>query len=174
MECHTSAAGFSLGLDDAQLNRLFTYPQTGRAANQVATFNHIDVFSTPLSVPVDSLPSMPDPADTDATLNDRARAYLHTNCAQCHRSGGPTPSTMDLRYTTPLMSTNACDALPLLGEIGIADARLVAPGDASRSLVVERASRRDVHGMPPIGSNELDSAGIALLSVWIDQLESCN
>ena len=87
---------------------------------------------------------MPDPADTTASLTNRARAYLHTNCSQCHRPSGPTPSTMDLRYTTALNSTNACNAAPQAGDLGIgANARLIAPGSAANSIVVNRANRRD-------------------------------
>ena len=174
MECHTSDAGFALGPEDAQLNRDFIYPSTQRVANQLETIDHVMMFSSPLPGPAGTLPSMPDPSDAAADLGDRARAYLHTNCAQCHRPDGPTPSTMDLRYTTALPDTVACDAMPLEGDLGIANARLIAPGDSARSLIVERAGRRDSHGMPPLGSNVLDTAGISLLSNWIDGLANCN
>ncbi len=174
MECHTSAAGFALGAEDAQLNRVFTYPATGRAANQLETLNHILAFASPLASPADTLPSMPDAADTSAPLGDRARAYLHTNCAQCHRPGAPTPSAMDLRYTTALPATNACGESPLVGDLDVPNARLIAPGDAARSLVVNRAGRRDVHGMPPVGSTEIDDVGVGLLTAWINQLASCD
>lgn len=174
MECHTNAAGFSLGLETAQLNRDFTYPSTGRTANQLETLDHVVMFSSPLPGPASGLPAMARPDEPSADLGDRARAYLHTNCAQCHRPGGPTPSTMDLRYTTALQDMNACDAPPLEGDLGIANARLIAPGDASRSLVVERAGRRDSHGMPPVGSNLVDGDGVALLVDWIDGLGGCN
>jgi len=174
MECHTNAAGFSLGLETSQLNRDFTYPSTGRTANQLETLDHIVMFSSPLPGPASGLPAMARPDDSSADLGERARAYLHTNCAQCHRPGGQTPSTMDLRYTTALQDTNACDAQPLEGDLGIANARLIAPGDASRSLVVERAGRRDSHGMPPVGSNLVDDDGVALLVDWIDGLGGCN
>ena len=80
---------------------------------------------------------------------------------------------MDLRYSTPLDATNACDVVPLLGNLGIANARLIAPGDAARSLIIERAGRRDVHGMPPLGSALIDSDGIALLSSWVNSLTAC-
>jgi hypothetical protein len=35
-------------------------------------------------------------------------------------------------------------------------------------------SRRDVHGMPPLGSNAIDTSGAALIAAWIDGLASCN
>lgn len=173
-ECHTSAAGFALGPETAQMNRDFLYPSTQRTANQLETLDHVMMFSSPLPGPAASLSSMPNPADTAASLDDRARAYLHTNCAGCHRPNGPTPSTMDLRYSTLLRDTDSCDATPLQGDLGIANARLVAPGDPARSLVLERASRRDVHGMPPTGSTVLDNDGLALLTAWISGLAGCN
>ena len=174
LECHTSSAGFTLGLETAQLNRLLTYPSTGRIANQLETIDHVLMFTTPLPATAQNLPRLTPPTDSAADIDERARAYLHTNCAQCHRPGGPTPSTMDLRYTTSLSNTNTCDALPLTGDLGIANARLIAPGDAARSLIVARTSRRDSHGMPPLGSNLIDNDGIGLLAGWIDALAGCS
>ena len=170
MQCHTSAAGFTLGPETAQLNRDFNYPD-GTAANQLETIDDLGMFSAPLNG--SSHPRLADPNDGGAGLDRRARAYLHTNCAQCHRPGGPTPSTMDLHADTPLASTNACDVMPLSGDLGIANARLIAPGDASRSLIVNRASRRDSYGMPPLGSNQIDAAGVSLLTDWINGLGGC-
>jgi uncharacterized repeat protein (TIGR03806 family) len=173
LECHTSAAGRVLGLETAQMNRAFTYPQTGRTANELATLSHISALVPPVTNP-SAQPAMADPNDTNATLTDRARAWLHTNCSQCHRPGGPTPSTLDVRYTTSLTATNACNVAPQAGDLGIgASARLIAPGSAADSLVVNRASRRDQYAMPPLGSNRVDAAGVALLTQWIDSLTGC-
>ena len=120
------------------------------------------------------LAALEDPADTGQSLERRARAYLDTNCASCHRPNGPVPTDLDLRAETALSATNACDVTPTAGSLGIVDARLIAPGDASRSTIVDRMQRRDVHGMPPVGSNLVDNAGVTLVSNWIDQLQSCN
>ena len=174
MECHTAAAGFALGPEVAQLNKEFTYASTGRTANQLETIEHVMMFTAPLPGPVNTLDALADPEDTGAALEPRARAYLHTNCAQCHRPNGPTPSTMDLRYSTSLADTNACDALPLEGDLGIPNARLIAPGNAGASLIVERMLRRDSHGMPPLGSSVIDDANVARISTWIDGLAGCN
>lgn len=174
MECHTGAAGFALGPEVAQLNKDFAYPSTGRLANQLETIEHTMMFTAPLPGAASTLDALIDPADTGAQLAPRVRAYLHTNCAQCHRPNGPTPSTMDLRYSTALADTNACDALPLEGDLGIANARLIAPGNSGASLIVERMQRRDVHGMPPIGSNVIDTLNVARISAWIDGLGGCN
>ncbi|MET0281477.1 MAG: PQQ-dependent sugar dehydrogenase [Steroidobacteraceae bacterium] len=173
--CHTSAAGRSLGLEIAQLNGSFGYASTGRTANQLNTFDSIGLLSLPLTAPVAQLPAMPDPYGTAGTLTERARAWLHTNCANCHRPGGPTNVSMDLRYTTPLASTNACNVAPVR-PLGVADARLIAAGGAaaaSRSMVVVRAGRTDAESMPPIQPRLVDTAGVQLLSDWINSLASC-
>lgn len=173
LQCHTSAAGGALGPETAQLNRALTYPQTGRNANQLATLNHIGVLTPPIQDPA-TQPVLPDPADTQTTLAERARAYLHTNCAQCHRPGGPTPSNMDLRYTTSLAQTNTCGVTPQSGDLGLGSgARLIVPGSASNSLVVARTNRRDADAMPPLASNQVDAAGVDLLSEWINSLSGC-
>ena len=173
LDCHTLAANRALGLETPQLNRTLTYPQTGRTANELATLSHIGVLTPPVADSTQA-PVMPDPSDTTAALANRARAYLHTNCSQCHRPGGPTPSTMDLRYTTALDATNACNAPPQAGDLGIgANARLIAPGSTANSVLVNRVNRRDSSGMPPLASNLVDTDGVALLTQWIDGLSGC-
>jgi len=173
LQCHTSAAGRTLGLENLQLAHPITYPQTGRNAHQLVTLNTINVLSPPVANPT-TLTPYPDPSGITGTLGERARSYLHTNCAGCHRAGGPTPSNMDLRYATALTSTNACDTNPQLGDLGIANARLIAFGDAARSVLVARMNRRDANGMPPVASAQVDAAGVTLVSNWINSLTSCN
>ena len=173
LTCHTTAAGFSLGLEAAQLNHDFLYASTGRTANQLRTLDAITMFTTPLGDPA-LQPSMPDPFDASAPLAQRARAYLHTNCAHCHRTGGPTPSSMDLRYSTLLSSTNACGVPPQSGDLGLGGgARIIAPGDAATSVLPARMNRRDANGMPPLASNLVDTAGVALVQQWIASLTTC-
>ena len=117
---------------------------------------------------------MPDPFDTAAPLAQRARAYLHTNCAQCHRTGGPTPSSIDLRYSTLLSGTNACGAMPQSGDLGIgAAARIIAPGSAANSALLARMNRRDSNGMPPLATNVIDTPGVTLVQDWINSLTTC-
>lgn len=174
LACHTEGAGRSLGLETAQLNGNFTYPQTGRTANQLHTLNSIDTLTPALTQAPGALPAIPDPFGTVGTLAERARAYLHTNCAQCHRPGGGTPVDLDLRYATALAATAACNATPQAGSLGIADALIVAPGSAARSVLVARMNRRDANAMPPLASALVDAQGVALVSSWIDGLSNCD
>ncbi|MGB7739586.1 MAG: PQQ-dependent sugar dehydrogenase [Steroidobacteraceae bacterium] len=174
LACHTAAAGRSLGLEIAQLNGPLLYAATGRTANQIATLNAIGKFSPAITTAPAALPALPDPFGSAGTLNERARAYLQTNCAQCHRPNGGTPTDLDLRYTTSLVGTNGCDRPPQAGEIGLANARIIAPGAADRSVLVARVNRRDAQAMPPLASTVVDAAGVDLLTRWVNSLTGCN
>lgn len=173
LDCHTQAAGRSLGLETAQLNRTLTYPQTNRTANELTTLNHIGLL-TPAIADASTQPALPDPSGTTGTLAERARAYLHTNCSQCHRPGSVTPTNLDFRYTTRLIATNACNAVPQSSDLGLgSEARVIAPGSSTNSVLVNRMNRRDFAGMPPLASLTADTAGVSLVSQWINSLSSC-
>jgi len=47
------------------------------------------------------------------------------------------------------------------------------PGNANRSLVFNRPGRLDEGQMPPIGTNMLDTQGLALMEDWINSLNGC-
>jgi uncharacterized repeat protein (TIGR03806 family) len=170
MQCHTQAAGRALGLETAQQNGDLTYPSTGRTANQLDTLDHIGVVSLP-DDPT-TYPAYPDPLGTSGTLEQRARAYLHSNCSQCHRPGGPTPTSLDFRYATALSATGACND-PSQGNLGIANAKVIAPGAPDRSVLLQRMKRLDVYRMPPVGSLVVDPTGVQLVSDWIQSLATC-
>ena len=142
----------------------------------MATLQEIGLFTAPPAQPPAQWPSLPDPYGSTGTLEQRARAWLHTNCAGCHRAGGPTGTGLDLRYSTPLAQTNACDTVPVR-DLGVAGARIIAVGGgdaASRSLLVLRAGREDAEAMPPILPRKADAAGVTLLTSWVNALTGCN
>jgi uncharacterized repeat protein (TIGR03806 family) len=172
LQCHSAAAGRTLGLEIGQLNGNFAYP-TGRTANQLTTLNAIDTLTPALTAPPSQLPVIPDP-NGQAPLDLRARAYLHTNCAHCHRPAGPSQSDIDFRFTTALGDTRTCDVAPALGDLGIADARLIAPGSAARSVTVARVNRTGAGAMPPLSRHQIDTAGVQLLTDWVNGLTSCS
>ena len=175
LQCHTSAAGFSLGLETQQLNRNATYSQTGINAHQLTTLSAPSIaMLTPQITNPGALAKLSNPFGTDS-LDLRARAYLHTNCAMCHRPGGSTGVAMNLLASTALAQTSTCNLDPTKGTLGLANAKIIAPGLPDSSVLLARANSRDpLVQMPPIGSHVVDANGVALLRQWISSLASCN
>lgn len=167
MGCHTAIAGRALGPELAQLNRAVTYP-TGRTRDQLFTLEGLGYFSAPLPTP---WPRLSPPDGTDA-LEARARAYLHSNCSGCHRQGaGQGPA--DFRWQLPLKDTNVCDALPQNGDLGVMNARLLAPGSPSTSLISLRMHALNASRMPILGTSVVDAQGTGLIDQWISSVTSC-
>lgn len=176
MNCHTApnnnfASERVLGLETAQLNRDFIYPGN-LLANQIQTLATVGYFTADPGAHT-GLAQMPEPSNNQATLTDRARAYLHTNCSNCHQPGGPGRGGMDFRYTTNPATAGYCNIQPAFGSFGINDARLLKPGVASESIMLARMQRTDAHRMPPLGVDLVDAEGVALMQDWINSLSAC-
>jgi len=167
--CHGQAPKGSLGIETRQLNVDGFYPSTGRTANQFYTLTSIGMLTGNLA----SLAPFPAIADQTASLESRAMAYLHVNCASCHRPGGIGGGNFDTRFDTAFANKNLCNVNPGLGDLGIAGAKLVKPGDHAGSIVWQRTSTRQSFSMPPLASTIADSNGAALLQQWLDSLTSC-
>jgi len=173
IQCHTLASGYVLGPETGQMNRSFTYPSTGRTANQLYTYSAIGLVDTAFTGEPETYRQLPTTSDPTTSLASRARAYLHTNCSQCHRPNGPTQATMDLRFEAGLAGMSICDIVPEFGDLGIPDSRLIAPGRPDASIVYLRANSREAHGMPPLGSSLVDHDGMELLARWIESIPAC-
>jgi uncharacterized repeat protein (TIGR03806 family) len=173
IQCHSKAAGGTLGLETAQLNRDAVYASTDRISNQLATLDHIGVFglsASALPLPADA-PRLSDPAGADP-LDARARSYLYGNCAHCHRPMGGGEGTMDLRYAVSLTDTRTCDAENQLGAVGGATV-LVSPGAPGASVLSLRMHATDGKRMPPVAVSIADPRGTQLIDDWISALVAC-
>ena len=58
-------------------------------------------------------------------------------------------------------------AVPTGEGLGLDDPRILVPGNPDRSLLVVRASRTDLHRMPPAGVTVVDTEGVAQLRAWV-------
>ena len=146
------------------------YAETQREKNQIDTLHAIAALDEP--VVFDQ--NLVDPFDENEDLSLRARSYLHTNCAQCHRPDGPTNVDIDFRFTATFEGMNLCNAELRNGDLGVRDAKRMVPGDIEKSIFLNRMNRRDSLSMPPLGSAIPDTAGHQLLSDWVLSLASCN
>jgi uncharacterized repeat protein (TIGR03806 family) len=164
--CHNSTAGFVLGVKTAQLNGTFTYPTTGATDNQLRTWAKIGMFGNPpADTEIAGLPKMAGLADTNASTESRARSYLDANCAQCHRPGGAR-GLWDGRFETPLAQQGIINGA-VLNSLGIADARVIAPGRPDRSIALLRMNALDSTKMPFLAKNVVHAAVVDLFGEWI-------
>ncbi len=162
--CHTQAAKTLLGVNTAQLNR--TSFHHGAGENQLSVLERYGYLSARLPLHPRDLPALPDPNDETIPVAQRARSYLHANCAHCHQYFGGGNSRIDLRFHVPMEKTHLNEK-PVHGMLGIPDARLVVPGDPERSILYQRMARRGPGGMPKVGTKIPDSDGLDLIYGWI-------
>jgi uncharacterized repeat protein (TIGR03806 family) len=169
LRCHTVAAGRSLGLETAQMNR----DAPDGSGNQLDELDGMGLFDAPLGAAPAMLPSFPQMDDANAPVTDKARAYLHANCSFCHRMGGPGRVPPDWRDSLTLAQTGACNATPQDGDLGVMGAMVVAPGMPAASVTSLRMRALDANRMPPLASHVVDAAGTGLIDAWISSLTGC-
>ena len=167
MTCHSRAAEFVLGINDMQLNKVHNYDAL--QDNQLRTLKHIGVFTGTL--PKSGTNALVDPYDATQTLEARARSYLHVNCSVCHVDAGGGNSKMDLRFTVKPERMELFSARPQHDTFGIDNAMLIFPGDADRSILYQRLSRRGRGQMPPLVTSVVDERAVALFKDWISEMK---
>ena len=165
--CHTTVGGFALSFNTRQLNT--TYPYQSGPANQIQALSNAGYFTAAVSN-IPSLPTLARPDDLSAPIELRARSYLQVNCAQCHQPGGTGLGAWDARLSIPLSSAGIINGA-LNDTAGDAANRVLAPSDTAHSMLLRRIQNLPMAPrMPPIGSNELDQASIALVTEWVNSV----
>lgn len=108
--------------------------------------------------------------DSNKSIGDRARTYLHVNCAHCHQFGAGTGVAIDLRRRNSDAELKMISVKPEKGSFGFKDSWLVDPGHAENSILTYRLASSSVGHMPHIGAREVDFSGVALIANWINEL----
>ena len=171
--CHSDAADHTLGPELGQLNGDFVYPSTNRVSNQLHTLEHIGMFGAPLGKPVDQIVAYPDPYGS-APADQRARAYVHSNCSMCHRPNGNGGGDLDLRFATAFADMKICNVDPQRGDLGIAGAKLLVPSAPEKSIVSVRPhALPGANRMPPLASSLVDDKGVSAIDDWIRGVTAC-
>jgi uncharacterized repeat protein (TIGR03806 family) len=169
ISCHNSATGGTIGLETAQLNGAHTYPD-GVTMNQLAKLESLGAFAAPLPA---ERPALVSPTSTTASTEEKARSYLHANCAFCHRPQGPGRGAADFRFSRTFKGTRICNTVPEAGDFGIEGAKLFAPGDPDTSIISLRIHATGEIRMPPIGTSIEDTTGTTLVDDWIRSVTAC-
>jgi len=167
--CHNLGAGAVLGVETHQLNGDYSYPTGTR--HQLREWSDQGLFDVPVEeADLPSLLRSVHVNDSSESLERRVRSYLDANCSHCHYPGNLSTG-FDLRYTTPLNGQHIVNGEPLY-PLGIPDAKVVAPGDPSASVMHYRMQTTGVHRMPALGSVEVDAVALETLEAWITSLPS--
>lgn len=124
--------------------------------------------------------SDPPPGDFELPGSDvavRAMGYLHANCGICHNRTAEIFTTIDMRLWQDVEQLGSIEettvwqtAVGQAQSTGGADR--IAPGNADFSAVVARMNTRGLIGMPPLGTEDVDSDGIGAVRGWIESLSS--
>ncbi|HET6879731.1 MAG TPA: PQQ-dependent sugar dehydrogenase, partial [Pirellulales bacterium] len=164
--CHNAESGYVLGFTPHQLNRGAPDSASSSQLKQLAGQR---VLSESPTIAHDDPAQLVDPHDATAGLNDRARSYLHVNCAVCHKPGGNAIVSFYLRRDLPFdkLNTNKGSGI---GTFGLQDGKIIVPGDPFRSLLLYRMSKLGYARMPYIGSRVVDCFGVSLIEEWIESL----
>lgn len=179
--CHNPWAQHALGFNRWQLARPIEteagdFEVPSPPVSQLDRFVEIGLLAAASgeSAPANLAPSpgLVDPSDASASLDARARSYLHANCAHCHQLGAGGTADIELRFEFPLDRTKTLAVRPAQGTFEIHDGRIVAPGDPYRSILYYRMSKLGRGRMPHIGSDMVDEQGSRLIHDWIAQLPS--
>jgi putative heme-binding domain-containing protein len=78
---------------------------------------------------------------------------------------------MELGFTTKPERMNIFNARPQHDTFGIDNAMLIFPGDAERSILYQRVSRRGRGQMPPLVTTVVDERAVALFRDWIREMK---
>ena len=162
LQCHTAAAGRSLGPTTSQLDRVTS---AGNQLDRLVALGWLATRPKALAPYLDPRRAGP--------VADRARAYLQSNCSFCHRPAGPF-SDMDLRYVTSLLNMKVCNVQTVRGVVdpNVPPVRLV-PGEPEVSAISVRMHNRSGYAMPKLGSNLVDPEGMAVVDQWIREISVC-
>ena len=156
--CHTPQTGGAVGFSFENLGRYQSKRFVNlRLLNQMPSKNW-------------NVRYMVDPHDESADLDSRARSYLAANCAHCHRRGGGGTAPLDLVYANDNESINALDFAPTQGTFGIADAKVITPGNPYASVLYHRIATSGAGHMPKLWQGDNEAFGIQLIHDWIRSL----
>ena len=188
LRCHNPWMNYALGFTAFQLNSDVHYqanrpvgrgigtgkpPSPGNkdrgvTDNQLRTFSHLGFFDKHLGAK--ARPQFKDPLDATADISERARSWLHTNCAHCHREGAGGAVVSHFDYDTPPEKMRAIGRVPSQGRLGLFGAHVITPGDPYSSTLYYRISTTGQGRMPRLGSRIVDEEGMKLVHDWIHQL----
>jgi uncharacterized repeat protein (TIGR03806 family) len=165
---HTAKEIRPIGPKAWQLNRPFSW--WGNTDSQLTNWSKIGLLGGYEGVAPEGV-RWTEPGD--ATLEQRARAYLDVNCAHCHNpSGAADTSALHLNLDAPLDRLYGVCKTPVAVGRGSGDRPFdIYPGRPQDSILVFRMQHTDpALAMPELGRSTIHSEGVRVVSDWIASL----
>ena len=165
--CHEKLSGRLLGVGAIQLGHddgdltLRSLVESGRLSHP----------------PDDVAPALPGDASAQAALG-----YLHANCGTCHNPTSSAFLRTDLDTWLRVEALSSVQATALYQTaVGVENDTMfstsplrIAPGSTTDSEIYRRMTLRTQRGMPPLGTELLDDAGLAAVSAFILGLDGAS
>jgi len=166
---HTDADIRPIGPKARHLNRRYDYGEM--QANQIEHWRQAGVLVN-INDPIPASARWAGPGQ--ASIEERARAYLDINCAHCHNSAGAADTSgLHLNIEAPLdRNFGICKSPTAVGQ-GSGD-RLydIYPGKPEESILIYRMEHTDpAIAMPELGRSTVHTEGVLIVSEWIAGLE---
>jgi glucose/arabinose dehydrogenase/mono/diheme cytochrome c family protein len=160
VRCHGSNLNGPLAFFPGQMDR----------EDQLERFSELGIIEETF---VDTAKFQPlsNPYDEAASIETRARSWLHINCSHCHRLSGGSGTTSQMNVAAPVDQLNLIESPALRGEFGIENAFLIEPGNPYRSALYYRIATKGAGHMPMIGAKTIDPNGVRLVHDWIRSLK---
>ncbi len=157
--CHNVGSDYRLAFHPGLLNR----------DDQLKRFQEIGLVNELFVEKAVKQPSA-DVHDEMAAINLRARTWLATNCAHCHRYRGGSSVSFNLHLDPEVDKLELINAQPLRGNFGVPNGKLIVPGEPFHSILYYRSCTIGPGHMPLIGSKTVDPLGEKLLHDWITSI----
>lgn len=174
--CHEGTTPASpIGAKAGQLNR--TYEYDGKMVNQIDHLVTLGMLAgAPPSAEATRMPAFDDPSA--GSLNDRARSWLDSNCAHCHReTGGARTTGLYLTWgETDPFRLGICKP-PVAAGSGTGGRKYdIIPGQPEASIIPFRLEATEPATlMPPAGRSLVHGESVAVIKEWIASLPgTCN
>lgn len=111
-------------------------------------------------------------------VEQAALGYFHVNCGTCHNDYSDVQDKVDMRLMLTVETLGAVTTTPVYTTaVGVEPNRstegatyLIEAGNSAASAVHIRMSVRGPISMPPVGSEDVDTVGLAAVDAWIDSL----
>ncbi|MEP7109589.1 MAG: SO2930 family diheme c-type cytochrome [Ferruginibacter sp.] len=169
--CHSyNQQMLPVGPSVSELNREMNY--AGGSKNQLLHWKENNLIN---DLPaLNAIPKMPVWDDVKTgSLNERARAYLDINCANCHRRGGPAETSgLLLNYDERNATATGIYKSPVATGKGSAGRLFdIVPRKPNESILLHRMQTNDPgEAMPELGREQVHREAVELIYAWIKNM----